>query len=111
MNPNPKQKRQKDKAYLTYIEANFCLGGHHGCIGDIVAHHTVSRGAGGSDYLAVPLCVLLHNEVHFGGAESFQAYYEIDFKTEIIRLLKAYPKQNKEIKELLKELEGALNAK
>ena len=106
MIPNPKIKRQKDKAYLEYIKSQRCLICSAECNGDIVAHHTTTKGAGGSDYLTVSLCKYHHYLVHLIGRYRFQNTLGISFKTEIIRLLKAYHKQNKEIKELLKELEG-----
>lgn len=102
--PNPKIKRQEDKAYLEYIRNQKCLVNDPECLGDITYHHTHGKVF---DYLTVPLCVRHHIPgVHTLGTDTFQKWYMIDFQIEIIRLLKAYPKQNKEIKELLKELEG-----
>ena len=85
MNPNPKQKRQTDKAYLKYIRQQPCLVSNHECLGDITYHHTMGKMF---DYLTVPLCVLHHTQCHAIGKQTFQDKYEIDFSVEIIRLLK-----------------------
>lgn len=104
---NQKQKRLVDKTYLKYIRHQPCLINNLDCIGDVVYHHTVSVGAGGSDYLTVPLCHRHHVPgVHLMGTVTFQGMHEIDFNNEIIRLLNAYPNKNENILELLKRLEA-----
>ena len=105
MNPQPKKLRQADKAYLKYIKSQKCLVSGLDCIGEIVCHHTKTRATFGADYLCVSLCIKHHLEVHAIGKQTFQDKYGIDYKTEIVRLLKNYPKQNKQIVQLLKELE------
>ena len=89
----PKPLRVKDKAYLAYITTQpwLCIGTRgHVCVGDVVYHHTVTRKAGGSDYLAVPLCGSAHPECHTIGRDTFQQKYNLDFRDEIIRLLSKY---------------------
>ena len=104
---NQKQIRVIDKTYLKYIRNQPCLINNLDCMGDVVYHHTISVGAGGSDYFAVPLCCYHHIPgVHLMGAVTFQDVYEIDFNIEIIRLLNAYQDKNKNILELLKRLEA-----
>ena len=104
---NQKQKRLVDKTYLRYIRHQPCLINNLDCMGDVVYHHTISVGAGGDDYLTVPLCHYHHIPgVHSMGAVTFQDVYEIDFNIEIIRLLNAYQSKNKNILELLKRLEA-----
>ena len=104
---NQKQKRLVDKTYLNYIRHQPCLINNLDCIGDVVYHHTISVGAGGGDYFAVPLCCYHHIPgVHSMGAETFQNVCEIDFNIEIIRLLNAYQNKNKNILELLGRLEA-----
>ena len=88
----PKPIRETDEDYLKYIR------GEPGLIegDDIVAHHTVSVGAGGSDYLAVPLPFKHHTPgVHSMGKATFQKEYNINFDKEIIRLLINYIKKIK----------------
>ena len=85
--------RETDKDYLEYIrnEPGLVEGD------DIVAHHTVSVGAGGSDYLAVPLPFKHHTPgVHSMGKATFQKEYNINFDKEIIRLLIKYIKKLKQ---------------
>jgi len=87
----PKTKRETDKRYLEYIRTlpcRVCLI----CPSD--AHHTVSVGAGGSDFRAIPLCRKCHSECHSIGAKTFQDKYALDFKEETIELLIIYT-QNK----------------
>lgn len=88
MPTDPKQKRETDKAYLAYITRQPCIVNNHECCGDVVYHHTVSVGAGGSDYLAIPVCVAHHIPgVHTLGKDTFQKKYNINFDKEIIQLL------------------------
>lgn len=90
---NPKQTREIDEDYLKFIrnEPGLIEGNN------IVAHHTVSVGAGGSDYLAVPLPFKQHIPgVHSMGKATFQEKYNLNFETEIIKLLIKYIKKLKE---------------
>lgn len=104
---NQKQIRLIDKRYLKYIRNQPCLINNLDCIGDVVYHHTISVGAGGDDYFAVPLCHHHHIPgVHSMGTVTFQDIYEIYFNDEIIRLLNAYQNKNKNILEFLKRLEA-----
>lgn len=93
MNPQPKPTRETNKNYLAYIKTLPCLThGDHDCVGDVVPHHTRTRGAGGSDYLTLPLCHTLHAEID-RGRERFQQVHNIDFKDEIIKCLIGYIKR------------------
>jgi hypothetical protein len=82
----PKPVRLKDKSYLAWVRRQPCL------VDYVVAeaHHTVSRGAGGSDYRSVPLCIRHHKEVHRMGREAFQVKYRLDFGEEIVRLMEIF---------------------
>jgi len=91
MPSDPKQKREVDKEYLKFIRRHSCLCGVE-CMGKVEAHHTTTRGAGGSDYKAIPLCIKHHYTVGNMGIETFQENYFINFDTEIIRLLIEYIK-------------------
>lgn len=84
-----KQKREVDKKYLSFIREQRCLVGYV-CTGDIVYHHTKTRGAGGSDYLTIPLCHKHHVEVHQVGVKTFQEIYNIDFENNINKLKKKW---------------------
>lgn len=86
----PKIKREIDKDYLNYIrhEPGLIEGN------SIEAHHTISVGAGGSDYLAVPIPSKHHKPgIHTMGKDTFQKKYNINFDKEIIRLLIGYIKK------------------
>jgi len=82
----PKPVRLKDKAYVAWIRRQPCL------VDYVVAeaHHTVTRGAGGSDYRSVPLCIRHHKEAHRMGRASFEAKHRLDFTEEVIRLLEIF---------------------
>lgn len=85
----PKPKREVDKTYLQYIREQPCLVWD--CPNKSVAHHDPSVGAGGSDYLSLPLCVDHHIPgVHQMGKGLFQKKYRIDFNRERVRLLIGY---------------------
>jgi len=90
MPANPKIIREEDKDYKKYIEAQPCLAKSNDCIGDRICHHVKSRGSGGSDYSGVCLCMAHHNIVHQVGSQSFQDMFNIDFQTEIVKLLTGY---------------------
>lgn len=82
----PKPNRLKNPDYLAWIRRQPCLVDH------VVAqaHHTMSRGAGGSDYRSVPLCPQHHRECHRRGGSWFQETYRLDFTEEVIRLMETY---------------------
>ena len=61
----PKPKRYQDKAYLAYIRKQACV--ILGCRSrPVYPHHTISRGAGGSDLLTLPVCLEHHNMFEAG---------------------------------------------
>jgi len=86
----PKPKRQVDKRYLEYIKTLPCLCKSSECLGDIAPHHTSTKGAGGSDYLTVPLCGKHHNEAHWMGIKTFQRLHSLGFQSTIIKQLIGY---------------------
>lgn len=94
MKLSPKQIREIDEGYLEYIKQQPCL-----ITGQKAEpHHTVSRGAGGSDYLAIPLNREKHTECEMIGKNTFQEKYNLNFNKEIIRLLIGYIKHGITIK-------------
>ncbi len=48
------------------------------CLGKNQAHHVTTKGAGGGDDTAVPLCVFHHGEVHNIGIKTFEKKYVLD---------------------------------
>jgi len=92
MNEHKKPIREIDKDYLAYIRKQLCLITEQ----EAEPHHTKSRGAGGSDYLAVPLSRKKHTECEMIGKNTFQYKHYISFDKEIIRLLIGYIKKLKQ---------------
>jgi len=84
----PKPRRQADPAYLDYVRSHFCLV--PGCRRKAEAHHLVSRGAGGSDYTAVPLCREHHWAVHNAGPEHFERVVDVNLWRVAAELLADY---------------------
>ena len=86
-----KIKREINKDYKKFIEQQPCVVRGFNCMGDVVAHHDPSVGAGGSDFMAIPLCVVHHIPgVHQKGKDTFQEHHCIDFNKERVRLLLKY---------------------
>ena len=82
--------RYQNKKYLLWVARMPCIAKSPQCIGNVSAHHVKSRKSGGDDLQTIPLCAFHHQEVHTIGRESFQKKYNIDFRDEIIKLLKSY---------------------
>lgn len=82
----PKPSRLQNRTYLDWIRRQPCLIDH------VVAqaHHTTSRGAGGSDFRAVPLCHAHHREFHRLGKLRFEEKHRVDLVEEILRLLETF---------------------
>lgn len=88
--PLPKPRRQVDPGYLDFIRGRVCLV--PGCRRRGEAHHLTSRGAGGSDYSAVPLCRGHHAAIHNVGLDHFQRVYFVPMNLwrDAAELLAAY---------------------
>ncbi len=82
----PKPKRIEDKEYLEYIREQPCLISGKGAD----PHHLTTRGAGGSDYTAIPLARRYHTEIEQIGVEKFEAKYNINTWKEAHRLLEKW---------------------
>ena len=90
----PKPKRETSKKYLEYIKTLPCIAlGSHVCVGDIVPHHSVTRGAGGSDYLTVPVCYAAHQTIHNLGRVRFESASGVSIDDEIRKNLIGYIKR------------------
>jgi hypothetical protein len=75
LNPQPKKKRVESKDYLSFIRKNACSI----CASfPVDADHLKTRGSGGSDFDAVPLCRTHHMERHRRGLRMFQIKYQVD---------------------------------
>jgi len=74
-----RMSREVDKKHLAKIRKQPCLVRNEECFGNVVAHHTISVGAGGSDKDTAPLCIRHHSEVHTIGKLTFQKKYKISF--------------------------------
>jgi hypothetical protein len=85
----PKPIREQDAAYLDWIRSKSCLVGV-GCWGDVVPHHLETRGAGGSDYAALPVCVHHHAQIHALGERTSGDKYVVDWWKEAWKLLKEW---------------------
>jgi hypothetical protein len=73
------------KEYLDFIRQNPCIV----CGRRAEPHHMKTRGAGGSDFLAVPLCREHHTEIGHGTL-NFLVKYKIDIRATIFELLRDY---------------------
>jgi hypothetical protein len=66
------------------VRAVGCVVAGRGCAscrGNMHAHHVRTRGAGGlAKANLVGLCAMHHNQLHSMGAQTFDAYYEVDLR-------------------------------
>jgi hypothetical protein len=89
---NLKPKRYENREYLNFIKSKPC------CICEtrkkIDPHHTKSKGSGGSDLTAIPLCRRHHRICHDSGIETFQKKHQIDFKEIKLGLLQDFIEMN-----------------
>lgn len=61
------------------------------CVGRIEAHHSTTRGAGGGDETAVPLCAWHHASGHKMGWTTFQQRFGVDLASTAADLWKRSP--------------------
>jgi hypothetical protein len=78
--PLEKKKRETDPEYVKWIHEWECVVFTCGRPWPVHAHHTKTRGAGGSDYSCIPLCPVHHLQVHNKGVKTFQAMHKADFE-------------------------------
>jgi hypothetical protein len=86
----PKEPRTEDQRYLAYVRTRPCTIKGNGCYGPSIPHHTISRGAWGSDHRAIPLCSIHHTETHSRGLKWMEEHYCFNHLDEIIKLLDEY---------------------
>lgn len=87
MNQQPKTLPFKSQSYLSHVRSMQCIvcGSN-----DTVAHHVKTRGSGGGDTFAVPLCAEHHNEIHTIGIDTFQERYGINLWQELFFVTKSW---------------------
>jgi len=79
--------RVTDEDYLDFLRGQHCIV----CMAPADdPHHLKSRGAGGSDYTAVPLCRGHHRELHAMPDADFEDEYHLDLWREAVRHLTDY---------------------
>ena len=88
-----KTSRIKDEAYLDFVREYGCGV----CLNSAEPHHLVSRGAGGSDYTAIPLCREHHTELHQYGKGLFEDKHHIDVWVLLSKVLAAFIQKTKEV--------------
>lgn len=67
--------------HLQWIRGNCCILAdvrNHVCWGKIEAHHVTTRGAGGGDETAIPVCSAAHRLVHDLGRMTFERRFGKD---------------------------------
>ena len=57
---------------------------------EVDPHHVKTRGSGGSDLDAIPLCRHHHQEFHHIGVDTFQEKYQLDYREIQITHLQNY---------------------
>lgn len=91
-----KKKRYINKEYVEYIKQQPCCVTGKMMVnldtGKVESdpHHTVSRGAGGSDLTCVPLLHELHVEGDSIGWDTFQKKHNVNFKEVRLQLLEKW---------------------
>ena len=84
----PKPQRQTDPEYLKFIRLHRCIV--PGCGQRSEAHHLTTRGAGGGDYTATPLCREHHAKLHTLGLALFEITFHLNVWRETAKLLGTY---------------------
>lgn len=86
MNPQPKSKRYESPQYLDFIRGLPCAV----CGGQSEPHHTVSRGASGSDLTCIPLCRKDHSYCHSTSKDVFENKANININDVRIKIMEKY---------------------
>jgi hypothetical protein len=85
-----KPLRVTDEDYLDHVRSLDCVSCNHSLVTQSDPHHLTTRGAGGSDYTAVPMCRLHHDEIHRGGLNKFEMLHGLDMYQALARCLASY---------------------
>jgi hypothetical protein len=105
----PKPKRIVDGAFLDFVRGRRCTvpGCRHS--EDADPHHIITRGAGGSDYFAIPLCREHHGMIHHLGKHRFESDTGLDIWQVSARILSLYIERLQQRVEELKEKQKAID--
>jgi len=87
----PDSHRQTDEDFLEYTRQQKCAVCLSAPPND--PHHLVSRGAGGSDRTAIPLCRDCHREYHNVGETYFEKSHRVNLWKEAHKHLRRYLQQ------------------
>lgn len=79
------------KAHLQWIRGHMCAVAGPECQGRIEAHHEHSRGAGGADDSAVPLCAFHHRQRHDMGRDTFAKHHRVNLTRIAAELARTSP--------------------
>jgi hypothetical protein len=86
-----RSRREVDPDFLAFVRQQPCAVLY--CPGHSQAHHLKTKGSGGSDYTAVPLCAVHHTfdpGVHALGLTTFEARYNVDLWAVNAAMLEQY---------------------
>ena len=84
----PSSQRVKSDWYCQYIRSKPCVV----CGGGAEVHHLQTRGSGGSDFTAIPLCRTCHVGVHQLGLKKFEEKYNVNLWKEAWALIVKWTK-------------------
>lgn len=87
-----KPRRYQNPRYLAFVRTMPCVVCRHGIVD---AHHAETRGAGGTDLCAIPLCRIHHGSIHRIGVKTFPQHYRIDIVECQLRLLQKFTERHK----------------
>lgn len=90
-NKGPKQGRGPIRCpgHLQFLRGHNCIlfgTRGHACWGKTEAHHVKTRGAGGGDDGAIPVCSAAHRMIHDLGIQTFEKRYVTDLNAIAERL-------------------------
>lgn len=100
MNTFWKQKTPRDKTYLEWIKRQPCCVCNSRLPSD--PHHVPedgnsAKGMKCSDYRALPMCHLHHQEYHLIGKKTFAIKYNIDYNSVITELNERYAEEERNV--------------
>jgi transposase-like protein len=87
----PDPHRTTDEDYLEWVRQQKCAVCLSAPPND--PHHLTSKGAGGSDRTAIPLCRDCHRRYHDLGHDAFQSHRSVDLWKQAHRHLRRYLEQ------------------
>jgi hypothetical protein len=82
-----KPKRYESEAFLRFVRTQPCVVCESANYGEVDAHHVETRGSGGSDLSAIPLCRMHHTEIHMVGVDTFARRHRVFYDQVKLQLL------------------------